>query len=927
MSIPARSSATNKNSLGSVISRVKDINNETNMGSDDITKSIKDLASIARIMKNYVNPDKKEEKTSEKQNKICRVYGCIYQGTYNGIIDGLRQVAKDNRAKDLKKDRLDSTKTLIKGTAMLSAKTAKIAVQSPIIIAKGIAELFAFERSEFLNFFRAIYHGVGYNGTSVDYAQKAFRLQAVQEHDRKKLLKKGNLLTQNETIIELLGRISDTSEEQAMRDRKFFLTRALFGKKESVQIELLRKINEELIQIEDNTGGGRSGMFSIKAALIDNLPILAPFIGAAAIGIGSTYGLGGAGATTLANLLGDSVGGVISSGISSIGSLINDPLSAMGTLAGIIGGGFLFKNLFKGTRSVADTQNIIMIDQLKVLEEIRDAVAGEEIMKGGLGGFVTKFKNFSLKKAIFRDKKEFAKTSSELSNEKLEDIILELEHNTDYQEDILYGINRNFALNRMRASDGRELLKKIDNGLTVIPFSAGRYTEYEAESLELLKDIGLWNQEEYIAIGDIPKQSAEEMCKCLVNTNTRGSTDGEILESMEKTRQNNLENSLDDTEERRDNLKRQTALYDRVDDIYKVLDNLSPSSTDKKKEDNLLISTAKKVTTGLDTLNDLGGVKDLLTNETVNLSKKSLAVLCRCSNKGRGTGGSGGDGGDVGDRDKKNKKNKNKPKKTPRRLKKLAMERDAGKFKGKKGIFKRVLSNSRGFVDVGGMKDFAKKGFTKSGELIKKIPVKKMAVGTKDIIKGLGPKAIFAGATAGIGAVFTDMLMPDSVGDGTLEGAKARGELINPEWEAYLKKEADFHAKAKVKAQAKFNEKPMIVVNPEPLVKPLAKVIATPIATELSKTTEAIKNATNGWQDSVQKGWQSSVQKVSDLTDSVGWMDVLKNSQTAAALQNVYTDASALISGGNISTTNISLPVSPNDTDRGTSLLVNGQGA
>jgi hypothetical protein len=266
MSIQPRDAT--KTGIDSVTNRMK--NSSISTGVD---KSIKELSSIAKIMKGYVtSKEKSTDSPGIKTNsKICKVYGCIYKGTYNGIIDGLKEVANDRKKEESRDRKKDAVKGLVKSSAKLSLKTAKYAAMSPLIVAKGIAELFAFERSEFLNFFRAIYHGVGYGGSEMDYSQKAFRLQADNEHRRKKLLKERGGLSENDEIIELLRKISDSSEEQSKRDRGFIgKIIHLGGKRDSEQIELLSDIKDELISIDENTGGGRRRGFNLTNAFMNH---------------------------------------------------------------------------------------------------------------------------------------------------------------------------------------------------------------------------------------------------------------------------------------------------------------------------------------------------------------------------------------------------------------------------------------------------------------------------------------------------------------------------------------------------------------------------------------------------------------------------------------------------------------------------------
>ena len=84
--------------FGSVIDQIRGVNENTDPLSDNVGKTAKDIALIAKILKKYItSEDKTKDKSSTdglKTNKICKVYGCIYKGTYDGIIDGLKKYLK-----------------------------------------------------------------------------------------------------------------------------------------------------------------------------------------------------------------------------------------------------------------------------------------------------------------------------------------------------------------------------------------------------------------------------------------------------------------------------------------------------------------------------------------------------------------------------------------------------------------------------------------------------------------------------------------------------------------------------------------------------------------------------------------------------------------------------------------------------------------
>ena len=116
---------------------------------------------------------------------------------------------------------------------------------------------------------------------------------------------------------------------------------------------------------------------------------------------------------------------------------------------------------------------------------------------------------------------------------------------------------------------------------------------------------------------------------------------------------------------------------------------------------------------------------------------------------------------------------------------------------------------------------------------------------------------------------------------------------------------------------------------------PVAKELATQsmeIAKELTTGSLSLakdivdKGFNINWQDSMSKGWQNSVKAMDELSDSVGVIAAIKESQTVGAIQQVYQDGKSVVTGGS-STTNIQVPVSAHDEERGTNLLVHSYGS
>lgn len=872
MSKPARATTSNitgQTSGGTefrnAIDKMREINTKTDILHDGIAKTGKDLANIAKIMNSYVTARKGSNDDTDanvvtKNGKISKMYGSVYKGTYNGIIDGLKKVAKDEKIEKIKQDRFDSAGRMMK----VSTKTA---LKAPVEIAKAIVNLVAWERSEFLNLMRSIYHGTGYGAGGDDiYAKKAFRIMLNQEHERKKLLKKGSTLTQNETIIDKLDIIASISQEQAMRDRKFFITRALLGKKESVQIELLRKISESSEQIENNTGAEAVGMFGARAAIADWMPLITPLAAAAGITLATQYGTGTAGAPLLAQMAGTNLGGIMSKGFSELGDILLNPYAIAAGLFGGIG----LKAMITGKRSVSTAQNLVQIEQLDVLKEIRDAVAGEEEDKKGLAGAIIKFKDFSLKKFIFRGKKQFKSTGVDITHDKLDSILLEMEDNTDYQDDILHQINMNMALNRMIASDGREMINVMREGLNIAPMDKPILTPYETDALRYFQGIEQANVDELRAIGDLSRS----LCSCI----TLDKSDDGIYDVLFDAKQDALERGMNDEEESRERIHRTTTLQNTVEDIYNLMVNSATNAT-PTQQNGLIKKAIGAVTGGAGVLGDVAEVAGVLgieraqkvifdnNDQIVSLSEATMNKFCECFEK------YSDDDGIVDN----------------------LIDLKKRKMKGKKPGSWRRLSRAGDVIDdvPGALK---KKGIAKAvgKSLIKKIPVLSAFLGL-----GFAASRLFSGDAVGAGL---------ELASGLIATAPVLGTAGAVGIDAYLyKRDSDIANAAAISS---------------------ASGIAESMATTSVGVAGGMVDKITGieWQDSLSRGWGNTIKAMDDLTEASSVLSALKESQTAGALRQVYQDSKSYVSGGS-STTNINIPISAHDTDRNTNLMNDAYGA
>lgn len=220
------------------IDRIKEVNSQTDVLKDDIKKTAKDTAQIALAFKEYLQSEikkSKENRESEKEEssptstkKLIKMNKSVYQGSYEGIIDGLAKVEENRKIEKAERERTEAQKQFAK-------TAAKSIITFPNAFRKGLINLFAFEKSEILQTYRAIRHSVGIDDRgNVDYAQRAFRLMLEDKSGKNKNLSPASIGTQQ---IEILDRIAGAlgAESSLTSDRSV-------KKHNQTQIDLLRDI-------------------------------------------------------------------------------------------------------------------------------------------------------------------------------------------------------------------------------------------------------------------------------------------------------------------------------------------------------------------------------------------------------------------------------------------------------------------------------------------------------------------------------------------------------------------------------------------------------------------------------------------------------------------------------------------------------------
>ncbi len=835
-------------SINQVIDKVKQANNNTETTKEDVDKLSKEISSIAKTMKEYVNrQDTNTNKDGDspvqaRTNKICKVYGCIYKGTYDGIVDGLKKVADDEKA------------TKIQDVEDLKRKEfVKSIVQSPITIAKGIVKFLDYRESEIVQLMTRMKYGVQGKGRDYDWQKKSYELSVKQDYDQKKLLKSGSIATQNEQMITELAGIREAVGGGG--DRSMF-------KRDETQIALLKRISE-------GVGNQKRGFFNLQNALRPKF--------------------------------------MMNMSIYQIRLLRNIDANTKEMGSTFRGGFFGF---FKDTESQTD-----------ILRDIRRYLAPR-----------VKDQNKLWKKlnapvlSMFSKETQREKANIGDLNAGIQDMVLELEHNTDYNKDILLELNRHGALNRMRAVDGKELLQRIDRGVPVVPLNTD-LSPFELDSLKYLAGIELYNRHEYDAIGELSKS----LCACVAGDKK----DDDLLSSMESTRQDNIERGMDDKEEKRDALSRQGALQNTVEGIHGILLNQSKFQGKAQEEGSVLKSVIGKVTGGIDVLDDALSVGDRVKDmfdgkqgQIVSLSDQTIKDMCKCFNQ---------DDFDLPGKRRRGSRRGAQLPEIPKKKKKLLQK----------------------------VKDIPKS--------LKKAPKGLMAKGGKLAVAGASalsvPTALVAGAGAagyGIGTLLNkkiDSFMQEKTGSASLgdwfydfthkgEAKKRKKQQENLEKKLETNRIKRLQAKGAVidpktgKALALpamgasvEGAKKILTDTAGSLNKAMAEgnllskgagiagagaTATMSLAKDVAEKTYNLKNLE--WQDSVNNGWQATVKSMDELSDSIGILAALKESQTTTAIQQVYADGKSFATGGN-NTTNLSIPISPHDSDRGTDLLVASLGA
>ena len=492
-------------------------------------------------------------------------------------------------------------------------------------------------------------------------------------------------------------------------------------------------------------------------------------------------------------------------------------------------------------------------------------------------------------------------------------------------------------------------------------------TPFQLDALKYAAGTERYNREELEAINRL----VPSLCDCLLMK--KG--DDNVYESMEATRQEALERGMDDVEERRDGQRRTSMLQTTVDNIYKLMvaqENGVPYMNEK----GMLATIAGKMSSVTGVLGDMAEIKQAVPwldstqkvrftddKQVVTLSKATMDDFENLFEEY----------GDDDGLDFPGKKRR--PHKVPKKVPKVKKPGLLAKGKGllKTGVLKAapILTGGMG---TGGL-------LTASGSTIAGLGAGAMATAAAGVAA--------AGAIGyGIGTILNKGI--DKIVSKTTDGeAKSLGGLFynlthrKEMKEMRIRKAEALKRKTEAAKIEKTKEKKLFdltgktgglevagailgsaAVGSVALVKNIADVsipvvkgivdtsvpvvkgiidTSVPVAKELaSQSMDIAEKLTTGslslakdivnnginieWQDSLKTGWESSVKAMDELSDSIDVLSSIKDSQTVGAMQQIYQDGKSFVTGGS-STTNIQVPISAHDEDRGTNLLVYSYGA
>lgn len=481
MSRPPRNknnNGQNSSNFQNTLDTMKGIREKTTGTDGYLTKQLEaHTESMVNILKRHFGKEQDDSNSSltkrtTSAKPMSKMYTSVYKGTYQGIIDGLAKSKENEKLLKLEEERSRATKDLLKSSA-------RNIIAFPEKFRKGLINIFAFERSEILQTYRAIRHSVGVDSEGkAGFEQRLFRLML---EDRSK--KSGSFTPQSlgnfqlekaDTQIELLKEIRDNSALEIERSNK--MAQFFLGNKDAPEIKVLKNI-------ERNTDSSAQGVTDVRARLTKVAPILGAFAGL----------------------------------IPSIGAVAGG-VAALPIGVGLVLGG-VFKKFTTAFRSTEAEQFLIAKDQLKqtktlvkasdnadnqagffglgkqsenqvaILRDIRTSVSPKAQEKTGMAKLWHNFTKVPIGD-LFKKQEKLQKTDSEKTVEFLEQIHNELIYNSDWTE---------------------QTYNLLASGISVNPIYGAAFTTFEAQNLKSLEEIEDANIAEIDAIIELK----EGLCKCL----------------------------------------------------------------------------------------------------------------------------------------------------------------------------------------------------------------------------------------------------------------------------------------------------------------------------------------------------------------------------------------------------------------------------
>ncbi len=926
------------NGFSAVLNRVREINDKTDLTRDELSKTRDDIAHLSKSISAFFKARKDEENrltrdgslrsSGKNGGELSQIYDHVYKGTYQGIIDGL---AKSKEQENLKKAEIERARV----SREFSKSTAKNIIAFPGQFRRGLINLFAFERSEILQTYRAIRHSVGIdkNG-NVDYQSRLFRLMLEDRSKKGTKFSPDKLanaqLEKQVAIIDILSDIRNAAYMEQKRAYMFRWMDKVVGKKEDLtEIKLLQHIDENTKNVEKNTDTSNKRGLLLNQYTAKIMPAI----------------------TSIPGLLATSLA----------------PLSGVGAILGGFFAGNFLKKWIQGGRKHEVQQTLYLEkiskaneskdrnsgffgfgkkveNQSDILKDIRTAVSPKAQEKTGLAKMWYNFTKVPISD-FFKKQQKFQKTDAEKTVELLEQVRDELEDNVDWTQRI-YGL--------LRA------------GVGVFPAHVD-LTPFEEANLSDLEKIEDANLKEIDAIMSL----RDSICKCL----TSGSADDYVMASR---------NKIGAEERERENVINLVSIRDSVSGIYDIM--LKQANGPDVPASSSSISPAAgllgAVTGGLDKADGIAGaiqtaqsIRNVIRGKRgtiVSLSDYTMKRLKKIIDDDNPL--------DVFDRRGKGKGRGKGGRRRRGRLPELpSPKRKPGLLKRAGGLGKKLLGRTGGMASRA-LPLLEMAGSTLTGGM--GLSGLLSASGGAIASAGAGAMAGAAGLVAAAGAagygVGTLLNKGLNAGITKLTGgdAKTLGDWIynmthKKEIEAEKKAQAELKAaqEKRLAEQKKQEEKIQKAVNTTTPQKTdnLKTATASATATAANAVKDAtnaissqvggsaiiaavkesgndIKNAISGVdgktagelsKEVIEKAYgvgvatnnalvaiydKSENSRMELMAEMKNAMEILGKSETVKAIQESVSEVSNYVSGA---TTNITMPVSAYDNDRSTNLLSN----